>query len=128
MTGIAISRPTGNAARIALAMLLVAVGIVAGFGLAKVVATADLGLDSTHQTISLSADPAYQAQRAGERSGLSGADGYKAQRAGERTGTEAVSGEAGYQAQRADERSTAPAPGLDLGASWQAQRSGERAP
>ena len=88
MTGIAISRPAGNAARIAIAMLLVAVGIVAGYGLAKSFASVDLGDSSaTHQTISLSADPAYQAQRAGERAGkvpLSDNTGFQAQRAGER--------------------------------------------
>ena len=116
MTGIAISRPAGNAARVAIAMLLVAVGIVAGFGLAKVIATVDLGEGSAHQTISLSADPAYQAQRAGERDSavpLSGDTGFQAQRAGERA-PEAVSGgsdlstDNAWQAQRAGERGTAP--------------------
>jgi hypothetical protein len=112
MTGIAISRPAGNTARIAIAMLLVAVGIVAGFGLAKVVATVDLGQGSAQQTISLSAAPAYQAQRAGERDSLvplSGNAGFQAQRAGER-GSEAASGGSG----------------LNTDDSWQLQRAGER--
>jgi hypothetical protein len=116
MTGIAISRPAGNAARIAVAMLLVAVGIVAGFGLAKVVATVDLGQGSTHQTISLSADPAYQDQRAGERAGavpLSGNTAFQVQRAGERNPGSLTSGpdlstDQGWQVQRAGERGTAP--------------------
>ena len=116
MTGIAISRPAGNLARIAIAMLLVAVGIVAGFGLAKVVATVDLGQGSTQQTISLSADPAYQAQRAGERDNsvpLSGDTGFQAQRAGERapeaaTGGSDLSTDEAWQLQRAGERGTAP--------------------
>jgi hypothetical protein len=116
MTGIAISRPAGNAARIAIAMLLVAVGIVAGFGLAKVVATVDLGSGAAQQTISLSADPAYQAQRAGERAGavpLSGNTGFQVQRAGERnpgslTGGPDLSTDSGWQVQRAGERGTAP--------------------
>src|SRR5258706_14206191 len=97
MTGIAISRPAGNAARIAVAMLLVAVGIVAGFGLAKGVATVDLGQGSVHQTISLSADPAYEAQRAGERENavpLSGDTGFQAQRAGERAAASLTGGPA----------------------------------
>lgn len=116
MAGIAISRPAGNATRIAVAMLLVAVGIVAGFGLAKVVATVDLGQGSTQQTISLSADPAYQAQRAGERAGttpLSGNTGFQAQRAGERapgsvSGGSDLSTDEAWQLQRAGERGSTP--------------------
>jgi len=117
MTGIAISRPAGNAARIAIAMLLVAAGVVAGFGLAKVFATVDLGAGSaTHQTISLSADPAYQAQRAGERDNsvpLSGNAGFQAQRAGERapgsvSGGSDLSTNDAWQLQRAGERGSTP--------------------
>ena len=116
MTGIAITRPAGNVARIGVAMLLVAAGVVAGFGLAKVVATVDIGQGSTHQTISLSADPAYQAQRAGERDNsvpLSGDTGFQVQRAGERTpgsvsGGSDLSTDDAWQLQRAGERRTAP--------------------
>jgi hypothetical protein len=117
MTGIAISRPSGNAARIAIAMLLVGAGVVAGFGLAKAFATVDLGTGTAQQeSISLSADPAYQEQRAGERAGsvpLSGDTGFQAQRAGERA-PESVSGGSdlstneAWQLQRAGERGTTP--------------------
>ena len=108
MTGIAIVQGQSNAARIFAAMLLVTIGLVAGFLVAQVVSTSSVGAATQAGTISLSDDAGYQAQRVEERSGLSGDAGYKAQRAGERT--------------------TSAGSPLEPDAGWQAQRAGERAP
>ena len=106
MTGIAIVQSHVNTARIVAAMLLVTIGLVAGFLVAQVVSNSSAGATTQAETISLSDDAAYQAQRAEERSGLGGSAGYNAQRAGERTTSTGsqVEPDSGWRAQRAGER------------------------
>lgn len=115
MTEIAIVRSRWSNAQFSIGVLLVLAGLVAGFGLAQVVSTADLSLGTTGQstTISLSADPAYLSFRAGERAG-----------------GVLVDGNAAYQAQRTGERevgsSTGSVAGPGADEAWQVQRTGER--
>ena len=69
MSEIAFNRREGSATRILAAMLLVAAGLTAGFSLARLAPVADIGATTPQQGAieSLSANVAFQAQRAGER-------------------------------------------------------------
>lgn len=69
MSEIAFNRRDGSATRILAPMLLVAAGLTAGFSLARLAPAADIGATAPQQGASewLSANVAFQAQRAGER-------------------------------------------------------------
>jgi hypothetical protein len=112
MAQIAITQPRGNVLRMFAATLILAVGLVLGFGVAQLLPAAGFNqaAAAVDQAATLAADKSYQAQRAGERAG-----------------TVSLSGDPAYQAQRAGERSTGSGPvDLSTDSGWQAQRAGER--